>query len=664
MLESADRLKGRHSKKGGSFTAMATLPPNPRSVPLGATLVAGGANFRAWAPRASEVRVLGDFNQWQLSDPGGLLQALGDETWAGFIPGIANNSQYLFHVVGPAGAGYKRDPRARALTLEPAFPSCNCLVRDPTTFPWHDTGWRTPPFNDLILYQLHVGTFHIASGNQGGNFLDVALQLPYLASLGINALQLLPIVEFATHFSEGYNGLDYYSPENEYSVDDPGQLQTYLTQINTLFSQRGQPGYADVSALTGCDNQLRALVDLAHVHGLAVLFDVVYNHAGGGWDSNCLWFFDLMPENDMNNSLYFTDQGWTGGLIFAYWNQSVRQFLIDNTVFFYQEYRIDGFRFDEVSVADAHGGWPMLQDCTSTARYNQPAGILIAEYWPVNPAVVGPIGTGGAGFDATWNDKLRDSVRAAIGQASAGSGASVNLDLVAGAIQNFALPAQWRAVNCVENHDIVYKGQGYRIPHLGDQGNSRSWYARSRSRVATGLLLTTPGIPMLFFGQEILEDKQWSDYLPDGLTPYWAGLQSGDTSMVDHLRFTSELVALRRRHPALRGEMVHAFYVHNQNRVLAFHRWLEGIGRDVVVVMSLNESTFWGYALGFPGGGTWLEVFNSDIYDNWVNPQAAGNGGQIAADGGPRDGMPASATIVIPANAMVVFARDAGDPPN
>ena len=632
------------------------------STPMGATLISGGATFRTWAPRASEVRVIGDFNQWQLADPGSLLQSLGDETWGGFVPGIVDNSQYLFHIVGPSGTGYKRDPRARALTLQPAFPQCNCLARNPGSFPWHHTGWRTPAFNDLIQYQLHIGTFHIATGNPYGTFLDVAVQLPYFISLGINALQLLPVVEFATSFSEGYNGLDYYSPENQFSVNDPTRLQNYLGQINAILAQRGQPGYADVSAITGGDNQLRSLVDLAHVCGIAVMFDVVYNHAGGGWDANCLWFYDLMPQDNMNNSLYFTDQGWAGGLTFAYWNQNVRQFIIDNAAFFYQEYGIDGFRFDEVSVIDAHGGWPMLQDCTSTARFIQPAGILIAEYWPVNPAVVNPVANGGAGFDATWDDKLRDAVRAAIGQSSGGAGASVDLDSVAAAIQGVDLPAQWRAVNCVENHDIVKAGTGYRIAQLADPSNARSWYARSRARVATGILLTAPGIPMLFMGQEILEDKQWSDNPGDGLMCYWAGLQSGDTSMVNHLRFTSDLVALRRHHPALRGEMVHAYYVHNSNRLLAFHRWLDGIGRDVVVVVSLNESTWWNYELGFPGGGQWLEVFNSDVYDNWVNPQVAGNGGQIQANGGPLNGLPASATIVIPANGIVVFARDAGDP--
>jgi 1,4-alpha-glucan branching enzyme len=107
--------------------------------------------------------------------------------------------------------------------------------------------------------------------------------------------------------------------------------------------------------------------------------------------------------------------------------------------------------------------------------------------------------------------------------------------------------------------------------------------------------------------------------------------------------------------------MGHAYYVHNANRVLAFHRWLDGIGRDIVVVANLNDSTWWNYQLGFPGGGRWLEIFNSDVYDNWVNPWVAGNGGQIFAGGGPMDNMPASATIVIPGNGFVVFARDAGD---
>jgi 1,4-alpha-glucan branching enzyme len=161
-------------------------------------------------------------------------------------------------------------------------------------------------------------------------------------------------------------------------------------------------------------------------------------------------------------------------------------------------------------------------------------------------------------------------------------------------------------------------------------------------------------------GEEILEDKYWSDDPNDTAhLLWWNGLQS-DSAMRDFLRFTSELLALRRREPALRGDPINVFHVHNGNRVLAFHRWLEGIGRDVVVAASLNESTFWSYQLGFPAAGRWVEAFNSDVYDNWVNPLRAGNGGGVSADGPPLHGLPVSASSVLPANGLVVFTREAG----
>jgi len=203
----------------------------------------------------------------------------------------------------------------------------------------------------------------------------------------------------------------------------------------------------------------------------------------------------------------------------------------------------------------------------------------------------------------------------------------------------------------------VKAGEQQRIAALADESNHRSWYARSRSRVATALLLTAPGIPMLFMGQEFLEDKQWSDNPGSPNLIYWQGLESGDKSMVDHLRFTQDAIRLRWSQPALRGESIRVFHVHNGNRVVAFHRWIEDAGQDVVVVASLSDATYRGYSIGFPGPGRWIEVFNSDVYDNWVNPLVAGNGGGVVADGGPMHGFATSSSIVIPANGVVVFAR-------
>jgi 1,4-alpha-glucan branching enzyme len=131
--------------------------------------------------------------------------------------------------------------------------------------------------------------------------------------------------------------------------------------------------------------------------------------------------------------------------------------------------------------------------------------------------------------------------------------------------------------------------------------------------------------------------------------------------MKDFHAFTRDLVRLRRRQPALRGEQVNVFHVHNINRVIAFHRWLDGQGRDVVVVASLCESTYPSYQLGFPRPGRWVEVFNSDYYDTMPNPQVQGNGGSVNAAGPPMHGLSTSAPVVIPANGLLAFALDRGD---
>lgn len=127
--------------------------------------------------------------------------------------------------------------------------------------------------------------------------------------------------------------------------------------------------------------------------------------------------------------------------------------------------------------------------------------------------------------------------------------------------------------------------------------------------------------------------------------------------MTDFLRFSQELLAVRHRLKGLRGGGLNAFHVHQDNRVLAFHRWVPGEGQDAVVVASLNESTHFHYELGFPGSGTWKEDFNSDVYDNWVNPRMAGNGGGIEANGRGMHGLPFSARLTIPANGLLIFAR-------
>lgn len=651
--------------------------------PMGATLTADGATFRVWAPNkaiAVHLRLSdqantinknapGESDTWQPTDASQLMRR-NDDTWTGFLSGVRDGDLYRFYIAGRGEQPYKRDPYARELEFYD-YPDCDCVVRDSKLYPWHDQSYQTPAFNDLVIYQFHIGRYYAkaedgsdARNKRVGKFLDVLDRIEYLKTLGINAIEPLPIIEFQGPFSLGYNGTDLFSPEMDYAVE-PMALAPYLARANALLAEKVCAPLTQYQ-LEGQVNQLKALIDICHLNGIAVILDVVYNHAGGfGDDSQSIYFFDRPFTGNNNDSQYFTDRGHAGGLVFAYWKQEVRQFLIDNATMFLQEYHVDGFRYDQVTVIDDEGGaegWRFLQDLTNTLRFINPGAINIAEYWRDDASwVLCDTAQGGAGFDAVWYPGLRNTVRKLLSQSGQGQGASINMNALRDSLYRPAnFSASWRAVQYLENHDLQRKenvnDRQARIAALADPSNSRSWYARSRARVANGLLLTAPGIPMLFMGQEFLEDKFWSDGPDTSTFIWWQGLEA-DPHMANHLRFTQDLLRVRREQPALRGEAINVFYVHENDRVIAWHRWLEGAGCDVVLIASLNETTFGAYQLGMPQGGEWREIFNSDVYDHYPNPQVAGNKGAIFAGGAPMHGLSCSAKVVIPANSLMVFAR-------
>jgi 1,4-alpha-glucan branching enzyme len=650
-----------------------------RGTPMGATIGHGGATFRTWAPRARAVYLVLEgecaaaaAEGWQPSEEN-RLTPLGDETWGGFLAGVGEGYRYMFWVAGLGSQGLKRDPYARELTTDPAFPACCCILRSSASYPWHDGLWRAPDFRDLVIYQLHVGTWWALDARgvdvratRGGWFLDVGARLGYLRALHINAIQLLPIQEYPTRYSEGYNGVDYYSPEGLYQIDTDEELARYLKAVNATLGSFGKAPLTADQLRPGV-NQLKCLIDLAHLHGIAVIFDLVYNHAGGDFGDRSIWFYDRFADANANNSLYFTDQGWAGGRVFAFWNEHVRQFLIDNATFFLNEYRIDGIRYDEVRVISNNQpcGRELCRDLTSTVRFVKPQAIQIAEYWDWDRALPVTPAPEGLGFDAAIGDGLRDAVRTLLSEASGGENAQLQLDSVA---QSFSLPqgysASWQIVQCLENHDVTYAAHSgsARLPMLADPVDRRSWYARSRTRAAAALLVAAPGIPSLFMGEEILEDKPWIDDEKDhpGHLIWWQGLET-DRAMSDYLRYMQDLIALRRQEPALRGEGARVSRVNNYDRLIVVHRWIAdgSPGLDVLAVMSFDERPKSGYRVGFPQRGRWRELFNSDFYDGFPNRAAAGNGGSVEADGPPLDGFGQSAALTIPANGALFFSQGA-----
>ncbi len=221
---------------------------------MGANLVAdlgmagGGATFRAWAPRATAVYLNGVFGGTEHSGqhPDLLMAKDANGYWSGFVAEASDGDTYGFYVVGAGSSGYKRDPYARELANDPAlpFPVCRSVIRAAREYPWHDAGFRTPDFSDMVVYQLHIGTYAPAAPGWAGTFLDVVEKIEYLAALGINMVQPLPVYEMEDSPSQGYPGLGYqgadlYSPALDYAVYDAEALPGYLATINRLLAAKG-----------------------------------------------------------------------------------------------------------------------------------------------------------------------------------------------------------------------------------------------------------------------------------------------------------------------------------------------------------------------------------------------------------------------------------------
>ena len=212
------------------------------STPMGANLVpGGGATFRAWGPLANAVYINGTLGGVAATGQTDALLMAKDANgyWTGFVATAKEGDPYHFWVVGPRSSGYKRDPYARELARDVAFPACSCLVRSATAYPWHDSAFVTPDFTNMIVYQLHIGTYAPATVGAPGNFLDIIGKIPYLAALGANVIQPLPTVEAETDPSLGYDGSDYFSPDFPYVVTDPAALGKYLITINGLLTAKG-----------------------------------------------------------------------------------------------------------------------------------------------------------------------------------------------------------------------------------------------------------------------------------------------------------------------------------------------------------------------------------------------------------------------------------------
>jgi 1,4-alpha-glucan branching enzyme len=409
--------------------------------------------------------------------------------------------------------------------------------------------------------------------------------------------------------------------------------------------------------------ELKQLIDALHGAGIAVIVDVVYNHLGPS-DLD-LWRFDGWSEDD-GGGIYFynddrADTPW-GRTRPDYGRGEVRSFLRDSALTWLEEFRCDGLRFDATvhirtvdgNLADPASalpdGWSFMAWITDEIRARQPWKITIAEDLQEDLSVVMPTDEGGAGFVAQWDASFLYRIRPALEVAV---DADRDLDAVAAGIVGEGRGEPLTRVIYTESHDEVANGRT-RVPEAISPGEADSWWAKKRAGLGSALVLTSPGIPMLFQGQELLEDRWFDDTV--GLDWEKASTNRGT------LRLHRDLVALRRARDGttrgLRGSNVKILRIDHDAKVLAMHRWMDGGPHDdTMVVANFADRTFDDLRIGFPAPGRWNVRFNSDA--STYDPEFGSHDMfDLDADGPPLDGCAQSGLVSMGPYSVVVLSRE------
>jgi 1,4-alpha-glucan branching enzyme len=579
---------------------------------MGAVVYEGGVMFRVWAPHAERVLVSGDFNGWsQTTDE---LRAEGGGSFGGCVAGAKAGDGYKFVLHRQGQVSVKADPRARQVLHSNGA----SVVVDPR-FEFA-AAFEPPPFREQILYELHVGTFNDQPGGGPGTFRSAVERLDHLQALGVNMIELLPPTEFSGDFSWGYNPAFPFAPETAY----------------------------------GSPVDLAALIDAAHARGIGVIIDVVHNHWGPQDLAMWCWAGECLGAGGV---YFFTD--WRGQTDWGprpdYGRAEVRRYILDSALAFLDDYRADGLRWDStVNIHKGQGGreiqdgWKLLQEINDAIDQRAPGKIQIAEDLQGSEALTRPTAQGGAGFDAQWEAGFFRPVDEALVTPVDGER---NLAAVRAAIAGGADP--FARVIYTESHDEVANGK-QRIPSMIDPGKPDSIFARKRSTLGAALVLTSPGVPMLFQGQELLEDGWFSDTDPVD----WAKADR----YPEVLALYRDLIALRRNREGktggLQGAGVKVFHLNDPDKVIAYHRFDKGgPGDDVVVVANFSNRDFPVYVVGLPAGGVWKVRLDSDSREYGADYGGVEASAEVVARPGARDGLPFQGEVRLGRYSAVVLSQ-------
>ena len=592
-----------------------------------------GVHFAVWAPNAQRVSVVGDFNFWN-----GAVHVMRKRLATGmheiFVPAARVGDLYKFEIIGPNGEllPLKSDPFAFSAELRPGTAS---RVADISDFQWNDGPWlaarsaRDPRRAPLSIYEVHAGSWRRGEHNRFLSYDELAEQLiPYVKWMGFTHIEFLPLNEHPYDPSWGYQPTGLYAPTSRFG--DP-------------------EGFA-------------RFVNRAHQDGIGIIMDWVPGHFPT--DPSGLSHFDgtaLYEHADPRQGFH---PDWNTA-IYNFGRTEVTSFLINNALFWFDVYHIDGLRVDAVAsmlyldysrrdgewIPNVHGGRENLEAIAFLRRLNEvvygthPDIMMIAEESTAFPGVSQPTSAGGLGFGFKWNmgfmnDTLSYMARDPVYRRHHHS--QITFGLLYAFSENFVLPL---------SHDEVVHGKGSLLNKMG--GDDWSRFAGLRAYLA--LMWAHPGKKLLFMGQELAPWNEWNESrgLDFGLEAH-APHRGVQLLVSDLNRLYSELPALNARDCEGEGFSWLITDDHD-NSVFAWARYA-GDAPPVVLIANLTPVAREHYEVPLPRAGLWRERLNSDAQTYWG--AGLGNGGAVHAEAVATKGHPARAHLLLPPMASLILEFD------
>lgn len=587
-----------------------------KSAGMGAVINDGVTTFRVWAPNADKIFVTGDFNDW--NETNFPLESEQNGYWSGVTSDAQEGHEYKYLIHNGAHKFFRNDPYAFELTNS----NGNTIIRS-LDFDWEGDAFEMHDWNKLVIYELHVGTFNRKKADQVGTFEEVIEKLSYLKKLGINCIELLPVAEFAGGISWGYNPAHPFAIEQDY----------------------------------GGPEGLFRLVKEAHKAGIAIIMDVVYNHFGPS-DVD-LWQFDGWSENDKGGIYFYNDHRsatpW-GDTRPDYGRQEVRRYLRDNALMWIEKYHCDGLRLDATSYIRYEGGGigekraidegnQMMREINLELQTKYPKVLTIAEDLKGDEFVTNGIAYGGIGYGAQWDSHFVHPVREVLLDTRDDSR---DLQKIVDALEYTYSGNVFKRVIYTESHDEVANGKA-RVPEEIQPGDAESEFAKRRAVLGMVLTLTAPGIPMLFQGQEFIEDEYFQDteQLDWGKEVRLSGIR----------QLVSDVIKLRTGASGgatgLNGQHLDIIHFNPDTKILAFKRG--GTEEDqALIILNFRNQEYLGYGIGVDDKQDWKLRINADWkgYDTDFSNLEVND---LQLEEQETDGRPFTGTFNIPGYGALIY---------